>query len=363
MTIALRVVLLVVSILNCVWIILRIRKAQAKIEDSVFWILFSGLLVCMSIFPQVVSWGAAIIGVQSPVNFVFLAIIFVLILKLFRLSIKLSQVESKLQSFVQSYAIDKFKAREDKMSKEERNKNGCSGGVNKSLIIIPAYNEQDNIIRTIQDIEQNVSGANYIVVNDCSSDDTRTILREQQANYLDVPVNLGIGGGVQTGYRYALEHGYDIAIQFDGDGQHDARYINDLIAPIKNGRADVVIGSRFITNEGFQSSAMRRLGINFLSTLIRLLCGVKVRDVTSGMRAVNRKMMEEFSENYAQDYPEPEAILTSGLLGARIQEVPVQMRERQGGRSSINALRSVYYMIKVSTALVMTRLTAGKGQR
>lgn len=231
------------------------------------------------------------------------------------------------------------------------------------LIIIPAYNEQDNILRTIQDVEQNVPGANYIVVNDCSSDDTRTILREQQVNYLDVPVNLGIGGGVQTGYRYALEHGYDIAIQFDGDGQHDARYISDLIAPIKNGQADVVIGSRFITNEGFQSSAMRRLGINFLSTLIRLLCGVKVKDVTSGMRAVNRKMMEEFSENYAQDYPEPEAILASGLMGARIQEVPVQMWERLGGTSSINALRSVYYMIKVSTALVMTRLTVRRGQR
>lgn len=168
---------------------------------------------------------------------------------------------------------------------------------------------------------------------------------------------------MQTGYRYALEHGYDIAVQFDGDGQHDARYIRDLIAPLESGQADVVIGSRFITNEGFQSSAMRRLGINFLSTLIHLLCGVKVKDVTSGMRAVNRRMMEEFSENYAQDYPEPEAILASGLMGARIQEVPVQMRERQGGTSSINALRSVYYMIKVSTALFMTRLTAGKGQR
>lgn len=123
------------------------------------------------------------------------------------------------------------------------------------------------------------------------------------------------------------------------------------------------IGSRFITKEGFQSSAMRRLGINFLSGLIRILCGVKVKDVTSGMRAVNHRMIEEFSRNYAQDYPEPEAILASGLMDARITEVPVQMRERQGGTSSINALRSVYYMIKVSTALVMTRLTAGGRMR
>ena len=231
------------------------------------------------------------------------------------------------------------------------------------LIIIPAYNEQENIIRTIQDIEQNVPDASYIVINDCSSDNTREVLRSYRASYLDVPVNLGIGGGVQTGYRYAVEHGYDIAVQFDGDGQHDAQYISGLIAPIESGQADVVIGSRFIANEGFQSSAMRRLGINFLSGLIHLLCGIKVKDVTSGMRAVNRKMMEEFSANYAQDYPEPEAILVSGLMGARIQEVPVQMRERQGGTSSINAMRSVYYMIKVSTALIMARLTAGKGQR
>ena len=230
----------------------------------------------------------------------------------------------------------------------------------KLLIIIPAYNEQENIVRTVQDIERNVPDGNYIVINDCSSDDTKKILQEYHASYLDVPVNLGIGGGVQTGYRYALEHGYDIAVQFDGDGQHDARYIKDLIMPIENGQADVVIGSRFITNEGFQSSALRRLGINFLSGLIKVLSGVRVKDVTSGMRAVNRKMIEEFSKNYAQDYPEPEAILESGMMNAKILEVPVKMHERQGGTSSINALRSVYYMVKVSTALVITRLTAGK---
>lgn len=119
----------------------------------------------------------------------------------------------------------------------------------KSLIIIPVCNEQENIIRTIQDIEQNIPEASYIVINDCSSDNTREILRSYRASYPDVPVNLGIGGGVQTGYRYAVEHGYDIAVQFDGDGQHDARYISGLIAPIESGQADVVIGSRFITYE------------------------------------------------------------------------------------------------------------------
>ena len=230
--------------------------------------------------------------------------------------------------------------------------------VAKLLIIIPAYNEQENILKTVQDIKSHIPEADYIVVNDCSKDKTREILRQENAPYIDLPVNLGIGGGVQTGYRYALEYGYDIAVQFDGDGQHDAAYIKDLIAPIESGQADVTIGSRFVKNEGFQSSAMRRLGIRFLSGLIYLLCGVKV--VPSGMRAVNRTMIEKFAWDYAQDYPEPEAILSSGLAHARILEVPVQMRERQGGTSSINTVRSMYYMIKVSIALVITRLTAGR---
>lgn len=232
----------------------------------------------------------------------------------------------------------------------------------KILVIVPAYNEQENISKTIDDLCQCTGTIDYAVVNDCSTDATKQILQKHNANYLDLPVNLGIGGGVQTGYRYALEHDYDIAIQFDGDGQHDARYINDLIAPLESGQADIVIGSRFITKEGFQSSAMRRLGINFLSGLIKLLCGIQVRDVTSGMRAVNKKMIKEFAENYAQDYPEPEAILASGLKGARITEVPVIMHERQGGQSSIHSFKSAYYMLKVSIALVLERLTTKKEQ-
>lgn len=226
----------------------------------------------------------------------------------------------------------------------------------KLLIIIPAYNEQENIIKTIQDIKTHIPGTDYIVINDCSKDNTREILRQENAPYIDLPVNLGIGGGVQTGYRYALEYGYDIAVQFDGDGQHDAAYIKALIVPIESGQADVTIGSRFVKNEGFQSSVMRRLGIRFLSGLIYLLCGVKVKDVTSGMRAVNRVMIEKFAWDYAQDYPEPEAILSSGRAHARILEVPVQMRERQGGKSSINTVRSMYYMIKVSIALVLCKV-------
>lgn len=227
----------------------------------------------------------------------------------------------------------------------------------KKLIIIPAYNEQENILNTIADIKQHTNNFDFLVINDCSTDNTKNVLVKNNATYVSLPVNLGIGGGVQTGYLYAIEHDYDIVIQFDGDGQHKAEYLEDLIAPIVNGQADITIGSRFIKKEGFQSSAMRRLGINFLSRLIYALSGVKVKDVTSGMRAVNKKMIAYYAENYAQDYPEPEAILASGLQGARILEVPVQMRERQSGTSSISTLKSVYYMIKVSIALILSRCT------
>ena len=227
----------------------------------------------------------------------------------------------------------------------------------KAIVIVPAYNEEDNIRNTLRDLEENGAGTDVLVMNDCSTDGTEAILQETGVNHLSFPVNLGIGGGVQAGYQYARENGYEIAIQFDGDGQHEAKYLQALIDPIEAGEADIVIGSRFVEHEGFQSSGARRLGIGILSRLIRVLCGVKVADVTSGMRAVNRRFIEEYAENYAQDYPEPEALLYAGVRKARIKEVPVQMRERAGGKSSISSFRSIYYMIKVSLALIIGRIS------
>ena len=227
----------------------------------------------------------------------------------------------------------------------------------KAIVIVPAYNEEDNIRNTLRDLEENGAGTDVLVMNDCSTDGTEAILQETGVNHLSFPVNLGIGGGVQAGYQYARENGYEIAIQFDGDGQHEAKYLQALIDPIEAGEADIVIGSRFVEHEGFQSSGARRLGIGILSRLIRMLCGVKVADVTSGMRAVNRRFIEEYAEHYAQDYPEPEALLYAGVRKARIKEVPVQMRERAGGKSSISSFRSIYYMIKVSLALILGRIS------
>ena len=227
----------------------------------------------------------------------------------------------------------------------------------KVLVIIPAYNEEHTIVGVVDKLKKDCPEADYIVFNDSSKDNTLKVLDKHNLNYINLPMNLGIGGGVQTGYKYALEHHYDIAVQIDGDGQHDTAYLQDVIEPIEKGEADIVIGSRFIDKEGFQSSALRRFGIRFLSNLIFICCGMRVNDVTSGFRAVNKTYIKFYAQHYPQDYPEPEAIVESALQGARIAEIPVIMKEREAGTSSIHAWKSVYYMIKVSISIIICRLS------
>ena len=230
-------------------------------------------------------------------------------------------------------------------------------------MIIPCYNEAENIARVVKNLQASVAGqalpgqVDYLVVNVCSTDGSAAICAREGFSYISLPVNLGIGGGVQSGYLYAAQNGYDIAVQMDGDGQHDPAYLASVVGPVARGEVDMCVGSRFITKEGFQTSAMRRAGIRLLSGLIRLLCGVRVLDVTSGFRATGRRLTEFFAHHYAQDYPEPEAIISAVLNGFRVGEAPVVMAERMGGTSSISPLRSVYYMVKVSIALVVYRLT------
>ncbi len=228
----------------------------------------------------------------------------------------------------------------------------------KILVIIPCYNEQDSIEKVVENLKNNAPYADYLVVNDCSTDRSGEILRSKGMNYINNPVNLGIGGGVQAGYLYAKENGYDIAVQMDGDGQHDPAYLSAVCQPVIDGRFDMAIGSRFIEKEGFQSSFMRRLGINIISFIIKLFTGKKVYDVTSGYRACNRRLIEFFADNYADDYPEPEAIISCVLNGFSVGEVPVVMKERDGGVSSIRSLKSAYYMIKVSLALCVHKIKA-----
>lgn len=229
----------------------------------------------------------------------------------------------------------------------------------KILVIIPAYNESQNIENVICHLACQEFQYDYLIINDGSTDNTANICQEQHFRYLNLPINLGIGGAVQAGYIYAQRNGYDIAVQMDGDGQHDIAYLKDMLQPILKDEADIVIGSRFLKKEGFQSSVTRRIGIKILSFLIFLTTGKKIADVTSGYRAVNKKFIDIYVEDYPTDYPEPEAIVTAIMHRGRITEVPVQMRAREGGNSSINFRKSVYYMIKVTLAILVCRLSYG----
>ena len=228
------------------------------------------------------------------------------------------------------------------------------GGNNvRTLIIVPCFNERETITELYREICDRTS-FDALVINDCSTDDSREVLVREGIPHLDLPLNLGIGGAVQTGYHYALSNGYDIGVQVDGDGQHDPGQVNNLISPIIQGNADLVIGSRYIGKEGFQSSAMRRFGIRFFKLLIFCLSGKKITDATSGFRAANRKTMQLFTKNYAMDYPEPESNMLALKNKLCVCEVPVTMRERQGGISSIKALQPIYYMVKVSLGIIIS---------
>lgn len=226
----------------------------------------------------------------------------------------------------------------------------------KVAIIIPCFNEQDSVLNLFNEIKSIQYSSDFLVepifINDCSTDATKTILFQNNIHHINLPVNLGIGGAVQTGFKYAFKNNFDIAVQMDGDGQHPPSELEKILLPIVNNNADVVIGSRYISKEGFQSSWLRRVGINYFKWLNKQLVGVIVNDSTSGYRAINRKALEIVSTYYPDEYPEPETIILYALSNLNIQEVPVVMRERQGGVSSIRAYKTVYYMFKVTLGTI-----------
>ncbi len=222
------------------------------------------------------------------------------------------------------------------------------------LIIVPAFNESGNVSRTIADIKKQSLPLDILVIDDGSTDTTAEEASAAGVKVVSLPFNLGIGGAVQTGFKYALQHKYDIAIQMDGDGQHDANYLTKILNPLLENKADMVIGSRFIEdNGGFKSSFTRRLGIGFFVQLINTLTGLNITDPTSGFRAHNRRMIAIFARNYPCDFPEPEAIVMAKRLGANIFETSVIMRKREDGQSSIRQLKSLYYMVKVTFAICL----------
>ncbi len=237
--------------------------------------------------------------------------------------------------------------------------------VKRVLIMIPCYNEQDSLGGVLQEIAQ-LSLEGYVfdplVINDASKDRTVEVARRHNSRYLDLPVNLGIGGAVQTGMKYAVRNNYELAIQLDGDGQHPPAEIMKLIALYESVGSDLVIGSRFLENIGFRSSFVRRLGIRYFYGLNRLLTGKRIYDSTSGFRLFGNKALQIGARSYPDDYPEPESLVMFAKQRLSVCEVPVIMRERQGGRSSIGHAASLYYCIKVTISMFFSYLRYGLGQ-
>lgn len=229
----------------------------------------------------------------------------------------------------------------------------------KVLVIIPAYNEEGAIKDTIQNLKSICPNVDYVIINDCSKDSTLEICKENNFNVIDLPVNLGIGGAVQTGYKYAYKNDYDIAIQMDADGQHSSEYIPEFIKKIEDGY-DFVIGSRFVEKQGFQSTLIRRIGINLYSFLIKIFTRKEIKDTTSGYRAAGRDIIKIFARNYPVDYPEPETNAYIAKNGYKITEIPVEMKSRDTGVSSITPIKSIYYAVKVGLAVMLACIIKNK---
>ena len=231
------------------------------------------------------------------------------------------------------------------------------------LAIVPAYNEEATIANVAQTLNA-LGFCDVLVVNDGSSDKTLEILQGLPVTYLNLPCNLGIGGAVQAGFCYAAENNYDVAFQFDGDGQHDAASIKDIVLPVLTNKADLVVGSRFVGGENtFKSTLARQAGILFLSGILKVATGVRIKDVTSGFRAASKRALKLFASDYPVDYPEPESLAMVLAKGMQVCEVPVIMRERAGGTSSIKGFAPLYYMIKVSIAILISSHGTRAAQR
>ena len=237
------------------------------------------------------------------------------------------------------------------MQEEQRSRSGERRS--DVLIIVPVLNEAEALPSVLGDLRRESPCSDVVVVNDGSTDRTAAVAREAGFRVLDMCFNLGIGGAMQAGFKYAVERGYAIAVQLDGDGQHPADQIDKIVAPVRDSGCDMAIGSRFLEDNGYEGDPWRRRGTRFLSRICTLASGQRITDATSGFRAFGPRALSYFVARYPADYPEPETIVLLSRRGMRVCEVPVEMRARQGGKSSISGIGGVYYMAKVTLALLI----------
>jgi len=320
-----------------------VKNRRVKEEYSILWFAMSLFLLYLSLDRYAIDRLGHLFGIAYPPSVLTLMTTGFTFLLLIHLTVVVTRLSEQNKDMMQELGLGSLPPPENAAD---------------LLVIVPAYNEEKAVAGVIEDLRSLELSLDILVVNDGSKDATSAQARATgQARVVDLPKNLGIGGAVQTGFKYAARHGYRIAIQFDGDGQHLASEIPGLLQTLKTGRANMVIGSRFLENQaGYRSTFARRLGIRLFQVVNSLLIGQRVTDNTSGFRAYDREAIEFLARYYPVDYPEPEAVILLGRNGFRMTEVFTLMRERQGGGSSIAGMTGLYYMIKVLLAILMTAL-------
>ncbi|KAF0218727.1 MAG: glycosyl transferase family [Geobacteraceae bacterium] len=329
-----------------------VKNRRVKEEYSLLWFVMSIFFIYLSVDRYAIDRLGSFFGIAYKPSILMLITTGFIFLVLIHITIVITRLGEQNKELIQELALGRLQI--------ESESDPFKGGRMKAdiLAIVPAYNEERNIIGVISDLRSIDTEIDILVVNDGSSDATAEAARSTgEAIVVDLPTNLGIGGAVQTGFKYAVRNGYQIAIQFDGDGQHQAGEIRKLLDAVIDRGANMAIGSRFIgPHVGFRSTRTRRIGIRLFEVVNSLLIGQRITDNTSGFRAYDREAIEFLAKHYPVDYPEPEAIILLGKNGFRIEEAPTVMRERQLGGSSISGLTSGYYMLKVLLAVLMTAL-------
>jgi hypothetical protein len=323
-------------------IITLVKKRRIKEEYSLLWLALSLVFIYLSLDRWAIDRLADLVGIAYKPSVLILIVIGFMTLILVHITVVITRLSEQNRELTQQIGLNRLPSPTD--------------GHPEILIIIPAYNEAENIAGVIQELKSIELPCDLIVVNDGSRDMTSAVAATM-TRVIDLPSNLGIGGAVQTGFKYAYNNGYQIAVQFDGDGQHIAAEIPNLLQSMQESNADMVIGSRFLRpGNGFRSTILRRIGIRIFELLNSLLIGQRITDNTSGFRVYNRQAIEFLANNYPIDFPEPETVILLGKNGFRIIETFTQMRERKGGNSSITGLTGAYYMIKVVLAVLVTAL-------
>lgn len=320
-----------------------LKNKRIREEYSLLWFVMSLFLLYLSLDRFAIDRIGYFFGVAYPPSILTLMTTGFTFLLILHLTVVVSNLSEQNKELIQELGLWR---------------SGVGEKRSDVLIIVPAYNEEKSVVRVMEDLAGLQPEVDILVVNDGSADQTSRVARAAGgAQVVDLPKNLGIGGAVQTGFKYAARQGYSVAIQFDGDGQHLASEVPKLLQSLREQQANMVIGSRFLDEEsGYRSTFVRRIGIRLFQTVNTLLIGQRVTDNTSGFRAYDRRAIEFLARYYPVDYPEPEAVILLGKNGFRMTEVPARMQERQGGGSSIAGFTGGYYMVKVLLAILMTAM-------